>query len=75
MPLGGVGMRLPGDRGFRFPVEWLFLIVGMMKGHVGGGAGCLEPLGSGVTDKLKPFLYVLYALCIFVQERLPEMRA
>ena len=62
----------------------------MMKGHVGGGSGFLEPLGSGQPVKAKPFHgfpskyyfdgcplcpHTQTPVCIFVQERLPEMPA
>ena len=61
-----------------------------MKGHVGGGSGYREPLGSGVSVKAKPFqgshhgfgcggcrhvsIYIS-TVNVIVQERLPEMLA
>jgi hypothetical protein len=47
-----------GDVGLPF---WLFLIVGMMKGHVGGGSGFRWPSGVGGSVKAKPFHVSQYA--------------
>jgi len=42
-----------------------------MKGHVGGGSGLRDFRGRVGRFKAKSF-HVLFALCIFVQERLLE---
>ena len=47
-----------GERHFRF-----FLIVGLMKGHVGGGSGLHGLSGCEVSVKFRPFLYV--SICKF----------
>ncbi len=58
-----------GVRGCRF-----FLIVGLMKGHVGGGPGFRWLQGVGGSEKARPFKCPnMHIPCIFVQERLLEM--
>ena len=54
----------------------LFDIVGLDEGTCGRRPGLPEPLGSGRSVKFMPFQMSSYAntpVCIFVQERLPEM--
>ena len=56
----------------------LFDIVGLDEGTCGRRPGLPEPLGSGWSVKFMPFQMSSYAntpVCIFVQERLPEMPA
>ena len=53
---------------------WFFLIVGKMKGHVGGGSGSGDFQGRWHSVKVKSFTVLIckHTLCI-VQERLLEI--